>query len=424
MANFAGQIEFFQACLPPIPLGDYSVKVEQTLREIRPEKPFVSELEFSIAGPRFCLTPTDVYAVYPPANQTGAFGNTLPHIVFTRRTLPWERTTISGKQPDNKNPCPWLALLVLSDADCAREGVEVPEVKPRKIEELLEPKDVSVQGPDLKTTDLKPYESTNDLCNTVDLPIKLFAKIVPSESDLPYLAHVRQVDTGNKETMSLQTEGCFAVVLGNRFPEASTAPAGGKNTVYAVSLEGFHNDLYGKTSRLTADKVRLAVLASWSFFCQGDITFTYSMQNLNVRLLSKPPAGRWQIEEALELGYAALDHRIRNGENTVSWYRGPLVPLKYPKGETYSFLPSADAALRYNYETGLMDASYAAAWQLGRLLALQNPHFSRMLYRYRNQDRQEVKRGIQQTDVQQKYGVAGKAAQEHVLEVFRRNGNR
>jgi hypothetical protein len=423
MANFAGQIEFFQACLPPLPLGDYSIKVKQTLREIRPKKPFVSKLEFSVAGPRFSLTPTDVYAVYPPANQTGKFENTLPHIVFTRRTLPWERTVMLGKQPDSKNPCPWLALLLLSDADCAREGVEVPEIKPRKIEQLLKPEDANVQGPDLKTTDLKLYESANDLCNTVDLPIKLFAKIVPSEPDLPYLAHARQVHTGNKETMSLQTEGCFAVVLGNRFPEASTAPAGGKNTVYAVSLEGFHNDLYGKTGRLTAEKVRLAVLASWNFFCQGNITFTDSMQTLKVALLSKPPADRQQIKQALELGYAALDHSIRNGEKTVSWYRGPLVPLNYPKRETYSFLPSADAALRYNYETGLMDASYAAAWQLGRLLALQNPHFSRVLYRYRNQNRQKVKRDLRQTDVQQKYGLAGNAA-EHVVEVFRRKGDR
>ena len=94
---------------------------------------------------------------------------------------------------------------------------------------------------------------------------------------------------------------------------------------------------------------------------------------------------------AFERGYTALDHHIRNGEDTVSWYRGPMVPLWYHKLETYPFLPSADAALRYNYETGLLDASYAAAWQLGRLLALQNSHFARSLYRYRNQERQKAK---------------------------------
>ena len=98
MADLSGKIEFFQACLPPLSPGDYSVKIEQTLTQIRQDKPFRSTFEFSVAGPRFSLNPADVYAVYPPANQTGAFGNTLPHIVFTRRTLPWERT-LDGSPP-------------------------------------------------------------------------------------------------------------------------------------------------------------------------------------------------------------------------------------------------------------------------------------------------------------------------------------
>ena len=70
------KIEFFEACLPPLPLGDYSVKIEQALKEVRVDKPFTTSLEFSVAGPRFALNPADVYAVYPPANQTGDFGNT------------------------------------------------------------------------------------------------------------------------------------------------------------------------------------------------------------------------------------------------------------------------------------------------------------------------------------------------------------
>jgi hypothetical protein len=99
-----GFIKFFQACLPPLLPGDYTVAVDQTVKEARPE-PFRTELEFSIAGPRFSLNPTDVYSVYPPANQSGEFGNTLPHIVLTRRTLPWERT-MEGADPDEKTPAP------------------------------------------------------------------------------------------------------------------------------------------------------------------------------------------------------------------------------------------------------------------------------------------------------------------------------
>ena len=103
----------------------------------------------------------------------------------------------------------------------------------------------------------------------------------------------------------------------------------------------------------------------------------------------------------------------------MSWYRGPLVPLWYRKLETYTFLPSADAALRYNYETGLLDASYAAAWQLGRLLALQNTHFARALYRYRNQERQKAKAAIEQAGLEAKYALSTKPAVEQVVQATR-----
>ena len=431
MADFSGKIEFLEACLPPLPLGDYSVKIEQALKEVRAGKPFTTSLEFSVAGPRFALNPADVYAVYPPANQTGDFGNTLPHIVFTRRTLPWERT-LDGTQPDAAKPCPWMALLVCSDAEFIAAGWPLPEVASRKVGELLAPAESDVKGPGLRAADLKEYESADDLCNTVDLPAALFSKIVPARGDLPYLAHVRQVDTKNKETLSSRTEGCFSVVLANRFPETSKASAGGKNTAYVVSLEGFQRYLYGEPGVLTAAKVRLAVLASWSFSCLGENTFKTLMDNLKVGRLMLPEDGveqsggteaADQVKEAFGQGYAALDHRIRNGEETVSWYRGPLVPLWYRKLENYPYLPSADAALRYNYETGLFDASYAAAWQLGRLLALQNTHFARTIYRYRNEERQKTKAGIRQTGLQKKYALTDKPVLQQVVSEVEKLGN-
>ena len=42
---------------------------------------------------------------------------------------------------------------------------------------------------------------------------------MPRKADLPYLAHVREVKTDNKETWSLLKEGKFSVVICNRFPE-------------------------------------------------------------------------------------------------------------------------------------------------------------------------------------------------------------
>ena len=427
MADLSGTIEFFEACLPPLPLGDYTIKIDQRLKEIRPDESFKTRLDFSVAGPRFALNPADVYAIYPPANQSGAFGNTLPHIVFNRRTLPWERT-LDGSPPDDNNPCPWLALLVSSEPDFLKLGYPPPEVVARKVGALLSPAETGVIGPEIRPADLKEYESADDLCNTIDLPARLFSNIVPARADLPFLAHVRKVNTSNKETQSLRTEGCFAVVLGNRFPETGTGGTTGKNTAYVVSLEGFERHLYGVPAARQAEKVRLAVLASWDFFCQGDATFKTVMKDLKTGLLTLPasrvgqadPDAVRQVEEAFELGYTALDHRIRNGEKTVSWYRGPLVPLRYHELETYTHLPSADAALRYDYQTGLLDASYAAAWQLGRLLALQNTHFAKSLYRYRNQERRRAKAALLEEGFERKYTLSATPVQEQIVETISR----
>lgn len=422
-------IQFFQACLPPLFPGEYKIKVDQTVREIRPE-PFQTELDFSVAGPRFSLNPADVYSVYPPANQPGEFGNTLPQIVFSRRTLPWERT-MDGRDPDAQNPCPWLTLLVFSPFDFAQEG-RPPQIKTRKVSELFNPaEEDESQGPELTETDLKDYESLDDLCNTIDLPADLFSKVVPAAADLPFLAHVRQVNTENKETLSFKSEGCFAVVMANRLPESTTGKTGVKNTVYLVSLEGFQKYLYGKPQTNTTRKVRLAVLASWDFICHGKNSFKYLMDELREGRLNRPVSHELekrsaagdeearQVKEAFDLGYTALNHHIRNGEKTVSWYRGALVPFSYPKLESYRFLPSADAALRYNYQTGVLDVSYAAAWQLGRLLALQNQHFAQAMYRYRNRGRMQTKLAIKHAELQEKYRLAPKKElEDEVIQVL------
>lgn len=276
-------------------------------------------------------------------------------------------------------------------------------------------------------SDLKQYESVDDLCNTIDLPKALFSSIVPAKADLPYLAHVREVDTGNKETASLKTEGCFSVVLANRFPETAESEAA-RNMAVLVSLEGFQNYLHGETRIIAEATVRLAVLANWSFLCQGKNTFKTLVNKLKTDLLRLTPSeenagkeGMDEVIKAFALGYTALNHHTRNGEITVSWYRGPLVPIFYRKDDVYRYLPCADAALRYNYETGLLDATYAAAWQLGRLLALQSPHFAQAMYRCRNQERQKTKLQIANAVRNDRYQLSGKDMDERLTDEMRSN---
>jgi hypothetical protein len=405
-----GEIRFHQAAPPPLAPGDYTLKVTHELTGAAADaytekrgaiaETYPADAAFTVAGPRFFLKPSEVYSVYPPAGQFGPFDNALPHIVFTRRTLPWERS-IDGRPQRADAPVPWLALLLLGRDDF--EDREIPAVTARTVAALLDPGG-AIQGP--KRLALEGGQKGEDLCNTVDLPAAVFAEVAPALEDLPFLAHVREVKTGGKETLSLLQDGWFTVVLGNRLPATAKGDKGETNLVCLVSLEGFGGllpevDGAGKpTVSMDAGKthVRLAVLASWTFTCHGHNDFKTRMGALDDRSLLVLPqdgltasdAGTKAVQTAFGLGYAGLNHTTRLGEKTVSWYRGPLVPLEMAPRSPYAFVPCADRALRYDFRSGLFAAEYAAAFELGRLMALQNRSFAGAMYRFRNRVAQDI----------------------------------
>jgi hypothetical protein len=88
------------------------------------------------------------------------------------------------------------------------------------------------------------------------------------------------------------------------------------------------------------------------------------------------------VKEALDIGFVPLATVLSDGESTVSWYRGPLVPV-ITKRDQYGPYQFSDHAIRYDPGNGLFDMSYAVAWQIGRLLALSDPTFSQALYDWR-----------------------------------------
>ena len=90
--------------------------------------------------------------------------------------------------------------------------------------------------------------------------------------------------------------------------------------------------------------------------------------------------------KALKMGYTGLNHELRGGGRTVSWYRGPLLPSAKRGRVLKGPVTSPDAVTRFDPETGLLDMSYAAAWQLGRLLALQDKAFATALYLWKRKN--------------------------------------
>lgn len=135
--------------------------------------------------------------------------------------------------------------------------------------------------------------------------------------------------------------------------------------------------------------LRFPVLAHWNFTCTGEGDFQTLMEGLDVGLLGtlpRPAAEEPPAEDAPDVaptGHIVLAHRTRRGEPARAWYRGPLTPRELrrrdPDAPPYH---TADQARRIG-EDGREDLSEAAAFELGRLLALSDPRFVAELQAWR-----------------------------------------
>ena len=417
-----GKIKFYDFYKPRLTAGSYMLEVEQSIDmsnivDLSSSDPvgktYKTERTFHVGGPRFRLGPNEVHAVYPPANSQGSYGQTLPHIVLRERTLPWARSIDSNLVERDDDPHPWVALLLF-------HGDEAPKIITRSIDDIINPQGVAGPAkfdkdhPELvKELDKEPGDDKGQ-ARAIDIDATLFKAIAPTWDELPLLTHVRNVNTGDKELLGLKEDGWFSVVISNRLPKAEA-----QNTVHLVSLEGWYKFLYEKDpeqKRTISGSVRLVSLASWSFWSSAKHgNFAELMTALNTALLHvKPPnelpndnevAGAGEIvREALNGGYVPLNYETRHGEATAGWYRGPLLPVQTAPVNRDPY-ESAEAALIYDARTGLFDASYAVAWQIGRLLALSDGKFTAALQTWRREGQRMVDRLLENLDLADRYNV-------------------
>ncbi|HEV2814670.1 MAG TPA: hypothetical protein VGW10_15550 [Solirubrobacteraceae bacterium] len=410
-----GSIVFGARREPGLPPGGYEVEVAHAVLNTAPVAPggrdaidekHTAVQRLAVRGERFALDAGEVAATYPPAGGRGPYDDTLPHALVRRVTLPWERSaTLSLPGP------PWLALLLFEAGEVGPpQSILVGDLQrgafPRDraaaaAEPSGLPADVASYADafaHLPATGGKPHafalewgERMWDPCQAIDVPVEVFGAIAPTAADLGWLAHVRGGDAPAED---------LAVVVGNRVPSP-----GSECTVHLVSLEGMAaflpgGDLDAPAAIATADgtaarALRLVSLASWSFSAEDRPgTFAGRLGALDAQppTLRLPPTqpgagGDPAVEATVALGYTALAHATRTGDRTMSWYRGPLLPAPAaagpPSAGPSAPLPSADAALRYDPETGMLDVSLSAAWQLGRTLALASSTFSASLYGFK-----------------------------------------
>lgn len=381
-AGDEGSISFVQYLLPALGSGDFSLTATQVVSVLGQGETLQAKQSFFVKGLRYQLGDSGVDSVFPPPGSQGEFGNVLPHVVLTDPTLPWQRSPAA--QPARQGaPVPsWLGLLLFDEED------PPPQPQARTIADLVSDDHVFVPP---RAAEFG--EKATDPVTVIDVPAGLYARITPSLADLNWLAHTRQVQPAAKAIADdAASPSELAVVAGSRLPAD-----GRVSTVFLVSLEGFgpylpdENGVAPGALPTAATAVRLVVLRSWAFSAiQLKQSFQGMLQALDTSPSSlqhpvvSPPSGAVDpvVQQAFGMGYTALDHGLRDGSATVSWYRGPLLPLGVTVPATAP-AQASDELLRYDPDNGMFDVSYAAAWELGRLLALRDRAYATALFRWK-----------------------------------------
>ncbi len=360
----------------PLSGGSYRFVLQQTVTlEGEEARHYYRDQKFEVMAPRYSIEPDEIQAYFPPPNGTANYQNVLPHVVLRTRNLPWERTLPTRE--------PWLALLVLSEQEI-RDGRVI--AKNGKVADLqpdqpnVEPWTRLEQGERILLPKFIQTEDLNTPVRLLDVDARLFLKVCPRREELSLLAHIRHVDIADKVPLEMVANGEFSVIVANRFPPA------GASTIHLVSLEGWEKLLNTPSDQsLPAPRLRLITLANWSFVCDstGNDSFAGLMQQLRKNasqfgVALPAPSDSEDVNQALAKGYVPLDYRPLDSTPAFAWYRGPLSPLIRRPMDQPAF-KLADAALIFDERTGVMDVSYAAAWELGRLLALGSPAFTKGL---------------------------------------------
>lgn len=419
-----------------------SSATEKQGRELKPE---ATTKEFLVQAPQFSLPDGCVLSVNPAPGGL-ATAETLPHIVFNDPHLPWERR-IEKDDATRRERMPWLALLVFSPDELQLpsellQGENSPfmvtnlakdaQGKPTTIKQSSD-LTMTLSGADVEALNkqgsiISPIPQPDDAkskTTALFLKPKLFQQLVttyeqketitdegkklvlsaPKEgqaasdiSRFKYFAHVRHVKTAGMTTSARYKDGLFSVIMSHRVGPLSAdqkMPA----MVHLVSLEGWKNMVFPLSS--AAQYVAISSLYSWTYTVlpTGGVSLEAEFENLKngLGLLRAPQTLIDKMEatkengnisaklgKRMKEGYTMQRHRTRTGELTSSFFRAALVPVA-PGEPAWTAMSRCGSDLQIlDRDTGMMDITYSAAWQLGKSLAIADAAFTTALTRLWN----------------------------------------
>lgn len=414
---------------PSLESGTYKFKISQVLNVSNNIADVSSsDIDFIVQGEEYSIDQLQIDSVFPPAASIGDFSLMFPLIVLNRSTLPWERHA----QAKAEN-VPWLALILISEDEITGNNKEQKQVVFHIKKTDWESDTTKIKFEDAKSTPTQKDE----LISVIAAPPEFFKDRIANLTELTYLSHVR----------SKENDPDKAVVICNKLPKKDK-----KNILHLVSLENsFVNGKFiGKKD--STGNIGIVTLKSWEFFCNDHFIITKEVidhntfstdlnkilnamtdseyfsdndlfkaidktseclhvtltidQVLKEKILTAFRVGHLpdilkhlnrtpcflqlnKEDEHSKQGFIPIKYTFKTGIQVDALYRGPLTPVIAPADN--EIIIHSDEALRYFSDAQKLDISYAAAWELGKLLALQNKNFSTALYQWKRACYQALK---------------------------------
>lgn len=387
-----------------------------------------AEQDFSVDAPQFSLPEGSVHSVYPPSGYTEEH-RILPHVVLTDPHLPWERIgdpQNSQRTTLDRNRVPWLVVFSFSQDELRLPPEDLDgdqSIFKETSDGLVKPvKQSSTMAINMTVEDL--WKTTNIATPTVsdlgpasmkdargdfifiksDLFISLFSTFdangvrqVPSNpntTQYQYLSHVRNINSTGMAFAGVEDTAVFSIVVGNRAgPISNALPA--TMCVHLVSIEGVED----MTLPISSPYVAVCSLYSWNYTVRppGMRSVFDTLESIGASLdVLRPPENlvtplksgnqvQQRVASRLVDGFSLVRYRVQTGESTIALYRGPFTPSLVPNLPNLSTCSNSGIDLQIlDKEIGIMDITYSAAWQLGRVLALGNAAYTAALCRLRS----------------------------------------
>lgn len=353
--------------------GDYELSVSQTIKWDGDDELYTlnqTDYRFEVGRKMLRLFQDQIASIYPAPNSSGSYTHHLPHMMLHSSTLPWESRPGDGEEGD-----PFLFLLLLDES-------ESDQILDETI--TLDDSDDSYSVLTISSTLFSAFFQVDTGSGKPDKTKFL--------KTLRLLSHVRQIQDDGTELSIDNRQSC---IMGNRLP----AP-GSTSIVHLVSLTDtpdgpFHLDDLDKES------ISLYSLFSYRFQTTEDApdvidTMIDIINGLDPAAISSIKSPEKTEQQAAKLSmhqaFVPLLHHFRNGDQRYSLYRGPLVPANtaVPVNDM-AYVTASDQLLRVHPELGLLDVSYAAAWNLGRYLTLNSRAFTKALISWKRKRFQQMK---------------------------------